>query len=151
MPLLNYTTTVEAAKTVSQIQAILQAHGAKSILINYATQGQVESLFFIVNTPSGDLSFKLPVNPEAVFKVMERARQTGRTRKRIDRPQAVRIAWRILKDWVEAQMAIIETEMVRLEQVFLPYAQMQNGQTLFENFEQRGFLQLKEGKGEKAA
>ncbi|WP_189339127.1 hypothetical protein [Williamsia muralis] len=35
---------------------------------------------------------------------------------------ALRVAWRITKDWVEAQLAIIETQMVTPAQVF-PRAQ----------------------------
>ena len=46
--------------------------------------------------------------------------------------QAKRVAWRIVKDWVEAQLAIIETQMVKPEQVFLPYAITQTGETLYE-------------------
>src|SRR5438552_18436509 len=44
--------------------------------------------------------------------------------------QAVRVEWRIVKDWVEAQLALIETRMVTAQQVFLPYAIMRDGRTL---------------------
>ena len=37
------------------------------------------------------------------------------------RDQARRTAWRILKDWVQAQMALLETNMVDMEEIFLPY------------------------------
>jgi hypothetical protein len=46
--------------------------------------------------------------------------------------QALRVSWRILKDWVEAQIAIVETKMVQIEQVFLPYAIMPDGRMLYE-------------------
>jgi hypothetical protein len=49
--------------------------------------------------------------------------------------QAVRTAWRIVKDWTEAQLAIIETRMVTTEQVFLPYAVMRGGKTLYEHIQ----------------
>lgn len=45
-----------------------------------------------------------------------------------------RVAWRILRHWVDSQMAIIELEMVQIEQVFLPYIINKNGKTLGENF-----------------
>ena len=41
-------------------------------------------------------------------------------------------AWRIVKDWAEAQMALLETQMVSTQDVFLPYAVMQDGSTLAE-------------------
>jgi hypothetical protein len=51
------------------------------------------------------------------------------------RAQAIRTAWRIVKDWTEAQLAIIETRMVKTEQVFLPYAIMRDNKTLYEHVE----------------
>ena len=53
--------------------------------------------------------------------------------------QAERVAWRILKDWVEAQMALLDIEMVRFEEIFLPYIEVQ-GQTVFEKLEEKQFL-----------
>ena len=58
--------------------------------------------------------------------------------------QPARVAWRILKDWVEAQMAIIEAEMASIEEVFLPYL-LRGDHTLYQEIENRGFLLL-EGK-----
>jgi hypothetical protein len=37
-----------------------------------------------------------------------------------------------VKDWVEAQMALVETQIVRTEEVFLPCAIMRDGRTLAE-------------------
>ena len=54
----------------------------------------------------------------------------------------MRVAWRILKDWVEAQLALIETGMVSVEQVFLPYCQSGNGETLFEAIRKKKFAGL---------
>ncbi len=139
MPILNYTTQIEASKTVGQIHGILVAHGAKAFLTNYDPQGQIESLSFEVNTPHGIAHIRLPVNPDAVLRVMKR--NDSRIPYRLQtHPQAIRIAWRIVKDWVEAQMAILETEMVKMEQIFLPYIQIQSGQTLFEVFESQRML-----------
>lgn len=133
MALLNYTTSIEASKTVGEIQKILAAHGAKSILVDYDNEGLIEALSFMVVTPQGDAGIKLPVNPEAVLMVLSRQSRLGKVPKRyVSRPQAVRVAWRIIKDWVEAQMAILETEMVKMEQIFLPYVISKDGRTLYE-------------------
>ena len=49
--------------------------------------------------------------------------------------QARRVAWRILKDWVAAQLAIVEAEQAQMAEVFLPYAvESQTGQTMFQLF-----------------
>lgn len=53
--------------------------------------------------------------------------------------QAAMTAWRILKDWVAAQLAIIETEMVVIEQVFLPYLLLDKDTTLYDSMDKKGF------------
>jgi hypothetical protein len=37
--------------------------------------------------------------------------------------------------WVQEQLALIETRMVKTEQVFLPYALMRDNKTLYEHVE----------------
>ena len=144
MPLLNYTTTIQATKTINEIQNILAKHGAHSILTNYDADGHVEALAFQVATSYGDLSIRLPVDPDAVLKILERQ---GVPRTYQNRPQAIRVAWRIVKNWIDAQMAILETDMVKMEQVFLPYVITHNGKTVYQVMMDSRF-QLKEGKSE---
>ena len=144
MPLLNYTTQVPASKTVSEIHTILAKHGATAILTEYGPNHEVIAISFKVLTKHGELPFQLPCKPEAVYKIL---RKRPRARYRVlaeqhDKEQAERVAWRILKDWVEAQIAIIETEMVTVEQVFLPYAVTPTGQTLYEALAERQFKAL---------
>lgn len=150
MPLLNYTTTVPAARSVMQIEGVLQAHGARSILKEYDSYGQISALSFeIRRAPDVFLHFRLPVKPDAVLKVLERQKQANyRMRRTYDHAQAVMIAWRIAKDWVEAQMALLETEMVDLEQIFLPYLLMKDGRTVYEIMVHSQFL-LTRGQEEK--
>jgi hypothetical protein len=47
----------------------------------------------------------------------------------------VRVAWRVIKDWMEAQLALVEIRMVTIPQVFLPWAIMRDGRTLAEHVE----------------
>jgi len=149
MALLNYTSSIEAVKTAGEIQGILAAHGAKSILTDYGDDGTVEALSFKILTPQGDVAIRLPVDPDAVLKVLTRQNRLGKVPRRyINRAQAVRVAWRIVKDWVSAQMAILETEMVKMEQIFLPYVITDTGKTLYEAMMDRHF-QLGPGEGGK--
>lgn len=149
----NYSTTVTALKSIGEIQGLLVAHGAKRILMDYDS-GEPIGLSFIIGTPYGDTPFRLPANAERVEQVLcnqlssSRYRQWNSTyqeekRKKI-KEQANRVAWRILKDWVRAQMAILETEMVSIDQIFLPYMQMASGKILYEVMRDHRF-QLPEG------
>jgi len=142
MPLLNYTTKIEAIKTAGEIQGILAAHGAKAILIEYESNGVVSALSFKVQTPYGEVGIRLPCDAVAVMRVLQRQKVRN-----INYSQATRIAWRIVKDWVEAQMAILETEMVRMEQIFLPYVITPSGRTLYDTMLETQF-QLPEGERE---
>lgn len=129
MPLLNYTTKVDIYTTLGQIQGQLVKHGAKKILQDYDDGGRITSISFMIDTPFGTRRIRLPANVDAVHKVLIRQKI------KCDREQAERVAWRIVKDWVEAQMAILESEMVQMEEIFLPYMIGASGQTFFEAYQ----------------
>lgn len=128
MPLLNYTTKINVYTTLGEIQAQLVKHGARRIMQDYDDTGRLAALVFSVDTPAGVRGIRLPANVDAVHKVLTRQKV------KCDREQAERVAWRIVKDWVEAQMAILESEMVQMDEIFLPYMVNDKGQTLFDAY-----------------
>jgi hypothetical protein len=154
MPIKNYTTEVPATRSIDEIMRKLVAHGARKVLTEYTGSGEPEQLSFIIPGPQGDLPFRLPANIPKIEKLLWDARKIkpetwhhdyAKTMERVH-TQAVRVAWRILKDWVDAQLAIIDTEMVTLDQVFLPYMTVRDGKhTLYEVLKNRGFLQITMG------
>lgn len=136
MAIKNYTTDVPVNKTVSEIHLMLADHGAKRILFDYGADSKVTAISFTIETPTGEQAVRLPANVERVREVLRQQKNNPRNRNRsqIDdsRDQAERVAWRIVKDWLAAQLAILETEMVDVQQVFLPYFLNRQGQTLYE-------------------
>lgn len=128
--ILNYTTTIDPAKTVLEIQAILVKAGAASVKIDYEDREPV-AVFFLAKVGDSHIPFRLPAHWEGVFQIIKqpgsKVPRSSRTPK-----QAKRIAWRIVKDWCEAQMAFIESEQASLAQLFLPHAVSQNGRTFYE-------------------
>jgi hypothetical protein len=141
MGLLNYTTSIHADKTVAEIQRILVNAKANAVLCEYDGSGNVVALSFKAMTPFGELSFRMPADPQPVLAVLNQQVKEGKIPRRYqhDVDQARRVAWRIVKDWIEAQAALIQTRMVTIEQVFLPYAQNSQGETLYEAFKGRRF------------
>jgi len=133
MAILNYTTTIDTTKTISEIQKILAQHKAKAILTEFNNQGEIIALSFKIDTSRGELGIKLPANVEAVYQILEIQKRKN-SKIKATKEQATMVAWRIIKDWVEAQMAILETQMVEMEEIFLPYMINNNGQTLYESF-----------------
>lgn len=49
-----------------------------------------------------------------------------------DREQAEMTAWRNVRDWVLAQIALIESCDVPMQQIFLPYMADDRGRTVYE-------------------
>lgn len=140
MAILNYTTTVDSFKTVSEIEHILMKHKAKSIMKNYDGES-ITGLSFLIDTGVQQIPVRLPVKVDECLKVLKKEkRENPRKQIKDTREQAERVAWRILKDWIEAQMALLDIEMVRFEEIFLPYIQTNNGQTVYERLEERQFL-----------
>lgn len=138
MPLLNYTTKVDALQSASEIEVMLIKHGARSIL-KECDGGKIAALSFMIRTPRGDLPIRMPIDPEPILRVLKRQGVKA------DMLQAEKIAWRITKDWTEAQMALLETEMISMEEIYFAHIfNPATGQRLFEAIQPQQFL-LAEG------
>lgn len=140
MAILNYTTQVSSFRTANEIEEILMNHKAMSIMKNYE-DGHITGLSFLIDTGGQQIPVKLPVRVDECLKVLKKEKKEN-PRKQIKdtRDQAERVAWRILKDWVEAQMALLDIEMVKFEEIFLPYIETNNGRTIYERLEEKQFL-----------
>lgn len=137
MPILNYTTKIDPVKTVGEIQAILAKAGALSVNTEYEN-GLPTAVTFLVQVNGNYVNFRLPSNHMGVFRRIQRDPDVPRNLK--TEGQARRVGWRIVKDWVEAQMAIIDAQLATLPEVFLPYAVAPNGKTFYQEFEERQLL-----------
>ena len=139
--LKNFSTTIDADKTVMEIERMLAKFGARKILKEFDENQRLTGLAFTVDTPNGEMPIKLPAKVdkiEQVFKVQVSKGLLPRKYWGSDwaREQSVRTAWRTIKDWIDAQFALISIEMVKVEEIFLPYAYSARlGQTLYEAIE----------------
>ena len=141
MPILNYTTKVAATKTATEIQQILVSKGARKVIFDYNENQTLAGLTFHVPFKDSTLFFALPCNWPGVLKSMKAGNKIP---DRLCTPeQAQRVAWRILKTWIEAQMALVEAELASLPEIFLPYAITQEGQRLFVQLTEKPDLLLK--------
>lgn len=137
MALLNYTSKVPAERTISEIQALLSKHNVSAIMTEYDGP-HVAALSFKIEVSGKSMGFKLPCNWKSVYEIFtsKAGTRTIYDQKRAQRilderkEQAIRTSWRIIKDWVEAQLALVEVNMVTVPQVFLPYMLMRDDRTL---------------------
>lgn len=140
MTLFMETTQISAEQTVGEIQKILGLYGAKAILLEYANK-EVAAVSFKFEVNEAEIPFHLPCRWESIHKTL--MRQMKRPKASVDyEAQAKRVAWRQILRWIQAQLALVETNMVTVEEVFLPYMQVKNGRTLYQAMAEKGFNAL---------
>jgi hypothetical protein len=148
MALKNYTSKVPVSRSISFIESKLVANGARSIMKEYGPEGEISTLCFVINISSRDIPFRLPAKVQECERVLLASlssRARPETRKKM-KAQAERTAWKILSDWVEAQMAMIELAQVDVMEVFLPYVyDPATQQTFFQTLKDRKFKGLLTG------
>ena len=140
MALKNYTSEVPVERTLQHIQKILSSNGADRVTIEYF-RGAAVGVSFVLNIEKRPMHIKLPARLEKVPFAMYGREVCSENEKQ----QVYRTAWKNIHDWIDAQLALVQTSMVKLEEVFLPYIQDKQGVTFFERMEQQGFL-LESGK-----
>lgn len=140
MFLRNYTSDVPAAQTIARIEKVLIQCGVTGITKEYAPQpaGVLAAITFTVNTPEGKtLAIRLPADKEACQRALwldyvdgdeldkngELSRWHSRKKKKKAdfAEQAERTAWRLVQDWIEIQLSMIQMQQADFAQVFLPY------------------------------
>jgi len=140
MALKNYTS--EGRGTFEKIQKVLASHGANRIMYDYGPDGQLTAITFGLDLNGQPMGFRLPALVENVVQIMYGGEDRYGRQKKItqaQRDQAYKTAWANIRDWIDAQMALIDTRQVKLEQVFLPYLIMKGNETLFEQLERKQF------------
>jgi len=141
--LLNFSTSIDAEKTAYEIESLLGKSGATDIHKEYK-EGNVMALMFGIMLPNGRyLGFRMPINVENTLLVFkEQARKGKMPNNKVNIDQARRTAWRILKDWVEVQLAFVESKQVEMERAFFAYILDNQGQTLFDIVAKNNFKGL---------
>lgn len=134
MAIKNAYSKINVAQLFAKLQKTLVKHGAKKLMFDYNNEGKVISLTFAIEFEGQMLPISLPANAEKVHQVL--VEQGFKN----DKEQAYRVAWRNVNDWVEAQLALIETEQVTMPQVFLPYVMVNASETYFDKFKQNQLL-----------
>ena len=127
------TTEVTAERTAAEISAVLIRGGATQIATDY-DQGRITGLRWTMRVCGRDVLFAMPARVEPIYKMLYKRRvgYLSKDREARMRAKAVRVAWRQLLRWTQAQIAMTECGMAEASEVFLPYLQTGSGQSLFE-------------------
>lgn len=132
-PLLNYTTEIAARKSFMEIQDMLSSHGVESVLTQYDDRRQPLSISFRIRAHPGMLSYRLEANVDAVERALKDQVRRGEVQPRFAKREAAeRVAWRILRTKVSADLAMVAIGLAAIDEIMLPYLLLDSGQTLYQ-------------------
>lgn len=146
---LNYTTKIATEKTIGEVQKLLAANGATRVAIDYDA-GSASGVTFALTTPHGPRAFTLPVDVDAMETLLSTLKPSGGIALKVfrSREHAERVAWRVIKDWLAAQLTLVQTRMASIDQVMLPYLHAdQSGRTLYAAYRDREDVLALQGGG----
>lgn len=130
MKLVNYTTKIEPTQTIAEIQNMLADYDVSAMMTEYEGR-QVSAVSFKMVVEGKEFPFRMPCNWRGVYEILKQP-EYSRIAIKDKEAQAPRVAWRILHEWIRAQLSLVEVNMVTIPQVFLPYTIMSDGRTLAE-------------------
>lgn len=143
MNLKNYTSSVPASQSILRIEKRLVDMGATSIVKEYDANKKIAGIKFCFAVNATTFSFEMPANVEKVFAVFWKAvRSPNPNTKARLMDQAERTAWKNVAEWVDIQCSLMVMEQVDFMQVFMPYALLPNGKTLYQGFQDSGMKLL---------
>ena len=131
------TTQVPVTKTCAKIEEILQKRGVIEVWKKFEN-GHIEAIEFVMKIADEEVAFKLPMRWQKIQTLALEGKT--RHRKTANEDQARKIAARLILRWVQAQFALIDTGMVEMQEVFLPYVLAGSGQTFYQHLKSQGGL-----------
>lgn len=134
----NQSTTIAVDRTVGEIVALLSRRGTTSVVTIF-DEGKISGLSFTMETEYGVRGYQLPVSGEGVRKVLVK---NGAPTAVQQPEQAARIAWRIAKEWLEVQIALVDAGLAQLDEVLLPWAVATDGRTMYQVFRANAMKEL---------
>jgi hypothetical protein len=136
MFLKNYTSDVPTHQTIYRIEQVLIKCGVTGITKEYGAEGKVNAVCFHIPMQGQELTVRLPANVERAQEKLwldyvggekltsdgQRFAYSQKKKRKADfKEQAERTAWKIIQDWVEVQMSMIQLDQAETLEVFLPY------------------------------
>lgn len=158
MFLKNYTSDAPVSQTIYRIEQVLIKCGVSGIEKEYTPNAEVVAITFKIEVEAGcPMRVRLPVNKEQALNALwldyangEKLSADGNSihwnaRKKKTKTdfaeQAERTAWKIIQDWVEVQMSMIQMKQADFREVFLPYF-WDGKRTFFAAVKEKGFRAL---------
>lgn len=154
MFLKNYTSDVPVHTTISRIEQTLIRCGVTGITKEYAAGGKVVAITFHIDMAGEGqrVAVRLPADEANAQDALWRdyigtdllpdgniAYGCQKKKRAKDfAQQAERTAWKLIQDWVEVQLSMIQLKQADFQQVFLPYV-WDGRQTFYDRIKEGGY------------
>ena len=145
--LKNYTSEVPVATTISRIEQTLIRVGVNGITKEYGPQAEVCALTFHITLGESRVAIRLPANRDqalnALWENYKAEHPRGRLARKDFAQQAERTAWKLMQDWCEVQLSLIQVKQAEFLEVFLPYVwDGRSRQTFYNQIKSGGYKAL---------
>lgn len=156
MFLKNYTSNVPVSQTIYKIEQVLIRCGVTGITKEYGTNSEITAIRFHIPIKNKEVTIRLPADAEKAQDALwrdyagEDITPDGTTikwgckkklRRTSFREQGQRTAWKIIQDWIEVQMSMIQMQQADTVEVFMPY--IWDGQsTVYQRIKEGGYRAL---------
>lgn len=138
---LNYTTTVSESKSLESIRVALVGVGAESVSIEHDAVGKAVALRFSIKFENKLLIFAIDCKATLIAHFLQNSKVPQKFK---TDAQAQRVAWRLVKTWVDVQTSLVKLNWYKLEEIFLPMVEITKGITFFRVLEKEGLKRLTE-------
>lgn len=156
MFLKNYTSNVPVSETIAKIEKTLIRAGVCGVMKEYSASGKVLAVTFHIEIGGAKMSVRLPADESAAIQALwldyaegERLTSDGNglsnsrksKRKHDFIEQGQRTAWKLVQDWIEVQVSMIQMKQADFRQVFMPYI-WDGEKTFYQRIEAQKFRAL---------
>lgn len=135
MNLKNYTSTIEASRSMARIEELLVEVGASNISKKYENKTCTGITFLLFDAQlQKTIAFHLKAQVEEAFKILyKEIKRPQANTMAATKAQANRTAWKVLSDWAEIQCTMILLGQAKPLQMFLPFVyDVANEETLYD-------------------
>jgi hypothetical protein len=133
-PIKYATTTIDPAKSASEIGALVQKYGGSRFEMRWGAFGSLTGIRFAIRAEGiGEVPVRLEAQTERIEEILTKAKRAGRSYWRPTAAdiqkvseQAHRIAWRQLRDFVEQALLAMETGLFNIGAAFMAHIEVQD-------------------------
>ena len=123
------TTEIHPQRSVNEIQRLCEKYGARKFSMSW-TDGEIESVSFVLSTEYGPLPILLRAPMKGILKIFQKNQPYGDPERQYK--QAQRIAWRHMKDLTEQRLLAAFIGLESPAETFMAQVETEDGSTVGE-------------------